>query len=176
MQAHIAENLTKHMSLQAKNHQRQLEAFSDQLEQLNIRIRELNAEKQAMLEKIQEEAKRNQRELKKSNVKIKALEEKFGAQEHQNVMKVREKALVDPERKLNEQTVVKDFSELKHKVRAHQLQIETLHHHIGIAPMQFTVSNYRRLLSLRKSWHSRPFYSHPQGYKMKLTVYVRVVV
>ena len=148
MQAHIAENLMKHMSLQAENHQRQLEAFSDQLEQLNTRIQELNAEKQVMLEKFQEEAKQNQRELKRSNAKITALEEKLGAQEHRNVMKVREKALVDPERKLNEQTSVKEFSELKHEVRAYQLQIETIHHHIGIAPMQFTVSNYTQLLRL----------------------------
>ena len=171
MPAHIVESLAKHMSLQAENHQRQLEAFSVQVKQLNIRIQELNAKKQAMLEKIQEQAERNdniQRRLEMSDAKVEALEEKFGAQEQKSILEVREKDSIDLKR--NEHTIIKDFSELKHEVREHQLQIEALHNHIGIVPVQFTVCYYRQLLNLRKSWYSQPFYPHPQGYKMKLNV------
>ena len=121
MQAHITESLANHMSLQAMNHQRQLEAFSIQLQQLNKRIQELNVEKQGMLDQLQEQTIQNdhqlgviRRELEMSNAEVKALEEKVTAQE------AREKCgkeSADLERK--DQTVMKDINELKHKMEAH---------------------------------------------------------
>ena len=50
----------------------------------------------------------------------------------------------------------------------HKAALHKLHHHIHIAPVQITMSNFEQ--HKRDIWRSDPFYTHPHGYTMYLRV------
>ena len=52
----------------------------------------------------------------------------------------------------------------------HKAALHKLHHHIHIAPVQITMSNFKQHKRACDSWYSDPFYTHPRGYKMCLNV------
>ena len=49
-------------------------------------------------------------------------------------------------------------------------QIE-INSHIGVAPLDFAlIKDFSKLKPSNKDWFSKPFYSHSQGYRLRLSV------
>ena len=48
--------------------------------------------------------------------------------------------------------------------------LEMLHHHMRVAPIQITMTEFNQHKSVSDIWYSDPFYTHPHGYKMCLRV------
>ena len=52
----------------------------------------------------------------------------------------------------------------------HKAALQKLHHHIHIAPVQITMSNFEQHKRDSDEWCSDPFYTHPRGYMVYLRV------
>ena len=50
--------------------------------------------------------------------------------------------------------------------------LDTLHSYAGIFPVQLTMTDVRKHMTDDDTWFSKPFYTHPHGYKMCLKVAV----
>ena len=46
-----------------------------------------------------------------------------------------------------------------------------LHQYVPVFPIELVITNFAEKKSSNRVWHSLPFYTHPQGYKMCLKVY-----
>ena len=69
------------------------------------------------------------------------------------------------------QTNLHEFQTLKQQHNEDRVSLTALQHHIGILPVEFTMTNFGEKRTRNVQWHSQPFYTHPQGYKMYLVVY-----
>ncbi len=49
--------------------------------------------------------------------------------------------------------------------------LEKLYHHVQIAPIQIVMTDFEQHKRDKDEWYSEGFYTHPQGYKMCLSVY-----
>lgn len=84
------------------------------------------------------------------------------------------------ENKTMKRIIDKQFTEietLKHKLEAetlkHKLEVETSP--VAIKKEHFVLSDFERRRKENEVWYSAPFYTHQQGYKMCLRVYVNGV-
>ena len=69
-------------------------------------------------------------------------------------------------------------SDLKQATNYQYLKDDCLHFQViavesepGVFPTELTMTNFNQYKIENDQWHSPPFYTHPQGYKMCLTVY-----
>jgi len=59
---------------------------------------------------------------------------------------------------------------LKQQQGEDRASLATLQQYIGVLPVKFILKGFEERKSSNESWHSPPFYTHPQGYKMYLEV------
>ena len=52
-----------------------------------------------------------------------------------------------------------------------QDKVLLLHQYVPVFPIELVITNFAERKSSNRVWHSLPFYTHPQGYKLCLTVY-----
>ena len=52
-----------------------------------------------------------------------------------------------------------------------QGKVLLLHQYIHVFPIELVITNFAEKKSSNRVWHSLPFYTHPRGYKLCLTVY-----
>lgn len=70
-----------------------------------------------------------------------------------------------------------EIQQLKLKINMQQKQIDrqiqeihTLHSHTSICPTEITIRDFERHKRENDAWYSRPFYTHPKGYKLNLHI------
>ena len=61
---------------------------------------------------------------------------------------------------------------LEARVRDLEVEIQKLKSHVQIAPVQLVLDQYASKKESGDGWDSQPFYTHLQGYKMRLNVYI----
>ena len=156
MPAHLAESLAAHISLLALHNQ-----------QLTHLTSELKKENEILKQKVNKDVEQQVAELKESlKLKIQELEREKQAQ-----------ATINAESRC-------EIEALKHKVN-YDLEQEVaelrrqqdddslvlLHPHGHVFPIEFVITNFTERKKSNRVWYSLPFYTHPQGYKMCLSVY-----
>ncbi len=65
-----------------------------------------------------------------------------------------------------------DILELKRSRKEEKVLLENIHAQTAVPPLQFTIHKFSQLKKDNEHWYSTPFYTHPQGYKMCLKVYL----
>ena len=121
---------------------------------------------EVLKEKVNKEVAELKESLEKSQLKIQELEREKQAQ-----------AIVTTKSKHDiEALTVKVNEDLEREVaelrRQHdQDKVLLLHQYIHVFPIELVITNFAEMKSSNRVWHSLPFYTHPQGYKMCLKVY-----
>ena len=163
MPTHLAESLVNHLSLLALHNQ--------QLTQLTLQqkgsIEELKKENEVLKEKVNKDVAREVVDLKES---LEKSQHKIQELERAQVI-VTAKSKHDIEAltlKVNEE-LEREVAELR---RQHdQDKVLLLHQYIHVFPIELVITNFAEKKSSNRVWHSLPFYTHPQGYKLCLEVY-----
>ena len=171
MPAHLAEGLVTHLSVLALHNQ--------QLTQLTIQqkksLEELEKENEVLKEKVNKDNKDVAREMgelkesvEKSQLKIQELEREKQAQAAVNAESKHEIEAL--KHKVNED-LEREVAELRRQQDDDKASLVLLHQHVHVFPIELVITNFAEKKSSNRVWHSLPFYTHPQGYKMCLTVY-----
>ena len=73
--------------------------------------------------------------------------------------------------------LISENQQLKLKINKQQQQlvrqtqeIQILHTHTSICPTEITITNFEQHRRENGTWYSRPFYTHPKGYKLNLHI------
>ena len=159
--------------------------LKESLEESQRKIQELEREKQAQatvtaeLLKCSEASKREIETLKlKVNKDVlaekrqqkKSLEEKLQELEQKRLTGKHEIEAL--KLKVNE-NLEQEVAELRRQQDEDRASLVTLQRCIGVLPpVRLTMTNYEKRKKSSDQWYSPPFYTHPQGYKMCLRVYV----
>ena len=69
----------------------------------------------------------------------------------------------------NQQLKLKINKQQQQLVRQTQ-EIQILHSHTSICPTEITITNFEQHRRENDTWYSRPFYTHPKGYKLNLCI------
>ena len=169
MPAHLVEGLVTHLSLLALHNQQLTQVTLQQKESLE----ELKKENEVLKEKVNKNNKDVAREvaglkesLEKSQLKIQELEREKQAQA---IVTAKSKHDIEAlTLKVNEE-LEREVAELR---RQHdQDKVLLLHQYIHVFPIRLVITNFTEKKSNNRVWHSLPFYTHPQGYKLCLMVY-----
>ena len=164
MLTHLAESLTTHMSYLALHNQ--------QLTQLTIQqkdsLEELKKENEVLKENVSKEVAKLKESLEKSQLKIQELERDKQAQATVNAESKHEIEAL--KHKLNKD-LEQEVAELRRQQDDNKTSLVLLHQRVHVFPIELVITNFAEKKSSNRVWHSLPFYTHAQGYKMCLTVY-----
>ena len=178
MPTHLAESLVTHLSVLALHNQQLTQLTIQQkesLEESQHKLQELEKENEILKEKVNKDNKDVAREvvelkesLEKSQLKIQELEREKQAQATVNaeskheIEALKHKVNIDLEQ---------EVAELQRQQDDDKASLILLHQHVHVSPIELVVTNFAERKSSNRVWHSLPFYTHPQGYKMCLEVY-----
>ena len=173
MPTHLAESLVTHMSCLALHNQQLTQLTIQQkesIEESQQKIQELKKENEVLKLKVNKDVAKEVAELKenleKSQLKIQELEREKQAQ-----------ATINAESKHDIEALTlkvnKDLEREVAELRRQQDQDKALllHQYVHVFPIELVITNFAERKRSNKVWHSLPFYTHPQGYKLCLTVY-----
>ena len=68
------------------------------------------------------------------------------------------------------QTLKLRTNEQQQEIERLTLENQILHSHTLICPTEITMPNFQRYMNEEDTWYSRPFYTHPLGYKLSLRI------
>ena len=183
MPTHLAESLGAHISLLTNQtqsladrsgqdnllpHLTLLALHNQQLTQLTLQqkesIEELKKENEHLKQKVNKDVEQQVAELKESlKLKIQELEKEKHAQA---TVIAESKQEIEALKHVVNKGLKREVAEL----RRHQND-DSLHLYVHVLPIEFVVTNFTERKRSNRMWYSLPFYTHPQGYKMCLTVY-----
>ena len=155
MPAHLTDNLAQHMTLLLLN-QAKLQAENKQLKE---RCDTLEAEKREIKEKV----------FTQLDKKYKELVSRLDDQEQSNTEALSKSSIASAE-------ISHEIDNMKHKM--HALQVAQVRNEskkqqrfgTPIRSVDFTMYTFDYYKKYNKQWFSPPFYTHPYGYKMCLSV------
>lgn len=162
MDAHIAENLALHMSLQAINHKKELEVYQGEMKQLKDQILMLEKEKEILKKQTQEELKGTETQLKQSMEELKLENQMLRQQVDEHNQDIR---------KMKAYYGYRSFENVKAEVDSCKKDMMALHTHLRLLPVEVTLRNFEISRANKIKWLSDPFYTHSHGYKLCLCVY-----
>ena len=162
MSDHIRQSLEIHMNLQSTTHQRELKRLNGEINELKFQLKKVQEESSTQLAKLQRE---NQLLLKKLEVECKKKITTVG-EEIRQAQDKRMKAQLTILRGEIKRTQIKTNRDISENVKV----AHNIHSHIGLVPVQFTMSDFEKHKSENKIWYSPSFYTHPRGYKMCLRI------
>ena len=158
MPAHLAENLVAHMA--------HLLAYTEKtLAEKDQQITQLRSEMEAKLEACQ----RKIHQLETGN---KTQQETLS--ETTNRLR-RTQSEVQKDLFLTVESLKREVAELRSKQEEDSCTLRSLQSHIGVIPIDFTMTEFRKHRKRDEKWFSEPFYTHTRGYKMCLCVYANGV-
>ena len=173
MATHTTDNLATHMSLQAKTHQQQLEKLQETLQRdtakLRTRVKELETQlKQSKAEVM--ELRRAYQELERRHVHVTETvgQEIKRAQEHR--LRGHLSTLRHEIKCAQDETKREITKQIRTELSVHKSAMNSLQKHIGLVPINFTLSDFEHKKMSSAKWYSPSFYTHCQGYKMCLRV------
>ena len=159
MPDHITQSLAFHMSLQAASHQQELKKLTGRMSELEtqlgeatVKLKELEAKNYLLQETLDQECK--------NRVATVGLELK---QAHELRLRGHLGNLRGEIKKAQSETKLEVTKIIESKVAS-------LHNHVGLVPISFTMPGFQGKRSLNTLWYSPSFYTHPHGYKMCLRV------
>ena len=188
MPTHLAESLLSHLSILALHNQ--------QLTQLTIQLKanlvELKKENKALklkvskdvLQEVAELKKQQKNSLEESQQKIQELEQetltsqleigqlKENLEECQYKIQEleREKQTSKCEIKALKLKVNEEVADLRRQQVEDRSSLVTLQRCVGVLPVKLTITNFEEIKKSNDNWYFPPFYTHPGGYKMCLSV------
>ena len=177
VEVHLSEKLAYHMSLQAINHKRQLEAYRNEIIQLKCQLETLTTEKEEIADQLMEERKRmhyHMKELKEENQllsrEVNELKDKLNQDCKDRVATASREIRQACEQRLKGE-IEKVQNETKQVIT---MQIESkmaaVHSHLQLVPFSFIIPDFEQKKSSNSTWYSPSFYTHPRGYKICLRV------
>ena len=160
-------SLLPHLTLLALHNQQLTQLTLQQkesLEENQCRIQELEKENDHLKQKVNKDVEQQVAELKESlKLKIQELEREKQAQATVNVESKQE---IEALKHVVNKGLKREVAELRR-----QQDDDSLHQYVHVFPIEFVIINFTERKNSNRVWYSPPFYTHPQGYKMCLTVY-----
>ncbi len=191
MAAHVKENVT-HMSLLALQNQQLLTKLNDKEEEIRRAMEENRMQIEGSLDRLVQNQLKQLHQKEDDVCRLYQTHmERLGREKDEQVEKLegdliqlkQNMEMVDKswepssvkmdlasrigELELKTRAVCK---QLEHRVTKVQDSINKVYHHVKIAPIQLTMTKFAQHKSDRDDWFSKPFYTHPQGYKVCLNV------
>ena len=175
MPTHLAESLATHISLLTT--QTQTLAGRGGQENLFSHLSFLALQNQQLVQLIlrqQDDLEDLQEDLEESQRKIQALERVQQAQvtvikELQKSSETSKHEIEGLKLKVNED-VEQEVSKVRKLQDRDRSSLQTLLQHTGMLPFEFRITNFERMKKSKSSRFGPPFYTHPQGYKMCLSI------
>ena len=169
MSDHIRENSLSHISLLAAQNQKLAAKIVEKDEQTAMIVGNMEARMEVTISKLKNE-----------------LEDRF-EHEHAAVMaenmalKVELQQLRRNQEESSNASLARKVDNLKINLQDHETrtsaeiklrreEIAALQSHIGVVPTEFIMPKFEIRRQTGEQWNSKPFYTHPQGYKMRLMV------
>ena len=180
MPAHVADNLAQHVSLLATSNHK----LTEELIEKDEVISKMNERMETQFRDIREEHRREVDELRKENTVLKDELKKMMevVTDMKKSLNRRISQVVDieaqqeEESKKGDETLEQQISELKRQLEENRVSLSTQCHsvqaYVGLFPTEFTMHNFEDSRTRNLDWQSPSFYSHLQGYKIRLIVYV----
>ena len=174
--AELKESLEK-SQLKIQELEREKQALhNQQLTQLTLQLEEsleeLKKESQLKLEKLERKNEvhvtKLKESLKKSQLKIQELEREKQAQA---IVTAKSKHDIEALTVKVNEDLEREVVELRRQRDDDKAFLVLLHQYLHVFPIELVITNFTEKKSSNRVWHSIPFYTHPQGYKMCLTVY-----
>ena len=175
MPTHLAESLATHISLlttqtqtlAGRGGQEKLFSHLSLLTLHNQQLAQLILQQQEDLEELQED-------LEESQLKIQALERVQQTQisfiaEMQKSSEASQREIEDLKVKVNE-NMEREAAMVRKLQDRDRASLQTLLQHTGMLPFAFRMTNFEEMKENNGTRYSLPFYTHPQGYKMCLSV------
>ena len=148
------------LTLQLKERLEELKNESHQ------KIQELKKENEVLKQKVNKDVAKLKESLEKSQLKIQELEREKQAQAIGTTKSKHDIGALTV--KVNED-LEREVAELRRQ--RDQDKVLLLHQCLSVFPIELIITNFAERKSSNRVWHSPPFYTHPQGYKMRLSVY-----
>lgn len=178
MSDHLEECHVQHTSMLAAANQK----LGDELGEKEEQMAKMKKVSETELEKVKDESQRQMDNLWVENALLKQ-EVSLIRQEMEELRKELlsfsnkyKKTLAEQEEQ-HQRTVQKlegDLSELRSNFEISRVslsqQCNSVQASVGVFPVEFIMTDFSRWLELGKEWHSVPFYSHLQGYRICLTI------
>ena len=142
----VRKDMLTHLAESLLSHLSLLALHNQQLTQLTIQQKESLEESQSKIQELEKAQTTVNAQLQKCSDETKALK-----------LKVRE-------------NVKQEVAILRRQQDEDRASLATLQQYVGILPFKITMSSFQELKKSGKEWYSPPFYTHPRGYKMCLSV------
>ena len=168
MPAHLAESLPLHLSLLAvqsrKMEEENVALLKQELASHGQKLSRVITEKDEEIAKLRADLEREVRESRQKVDELlaenRALREE--TQELMRAMEEKNRDIVKP--------IEREIMQLKSRQANDRSLLQTLESYASVLPIELTMSNFKQYKESKTVWFSEPFYTHPYGYKMCLSV------
>ena len=140
------------------------ESLEELKKESQLKLEKLERENEVLKQKVNKDVAKLKENLEKTQLKIQELEKEKQAQAI-GTTKSKHDALT---LKVNG-GLEREVAELRRQ--RDQDKALLLHQCPSVFPVELMITNFAEKKSSSRLWHSPPFYTHPQGYKMCLSVY-----
>lgn len=180
MPAHTADNLARHVSLLASTNQKLTE---DLIEKDEV-VSRMSEEMRTRFEEVRAEHRREVDELKAENATLKddlkQMKEVVAGMKHSLNRRISQVVDIEvkqkEESKRGDETLEQQISDLRRQLEENRVVLATQCHSvqafIGLFPTEFSMPDFEDKRTHNLPWQSPSFYSHLQGYKVRLVVCV----
>ena len=176
MSDHIRENSLSHISLLATLTQKLAAKIVEKDEQIAKVISNMETRMEVTISKLKNELgdhfEREHAAILTENMALKAELEQLRKNHNESSNASLARKVDDLKKKLqyHETRTSAEIKQRKEEIAALQSHIAALQSHIALAPTEFIMPNFEIHRQRAESWKRIPFYTHPQGYKMRLMV------